>query len=56
MEHYLSLFVRAVFIENMALAWFLGMCTFSRRLEENLCGVWFGYRCGSGAHHYRPRK
>ena len=28
MEHYLSLFVRAVFIENMALAWFLGMCTF----------------------------
>jgi Na+-transporting NADH:ubiquinone oxidoreductase subunit E len=28
MEHYLSLFVRAVFIENMALAFFLGMCTF----------------------------
>ena len=28
MEHFLSLFVRAVFIENMALAWFLGMCTF----------------------------
>ncbi len=27
-EHYLSLFVRAVFIENMALAFFLGMCTF----------------------------
>ena len=26
--HYLSLFVRAVFIENMALAFFLGMCTF----------------------------
>lgn len=28
LEHYLSLFVKAVFIENMALAFFLGMCTF----------------------------
>ncbi|OUR68490.1 NADH:ubiquinone reductase (Na(+)-transporting) subunit E [Bermanella sp. 47_1433_sub80_T6] len=28
MEHYISLFVKAVFIENMALAFFLGMCTF----------------------------
>lgn len=28
MEELLSLFVRAVFIENMALAFFLGMCTF----------------------------
>ena len=28
MEHMISLFVRAVFIENMALAFFLGMCTF----------------------------
>lgn len=28
MELYLSLFVRSVFIENMALAFFLGMCTF----------------------------
>jgi len=28
MEQYLSLFVRAVFIENMALSFFLGMCTF----------------------------
>lgn len=28
MEYYLSLFVRAVFIENMALSFFLGMCTF----------------------------
>ncbi|VTN14250.1 Na(+)-translocating NADH-quinone reductase subunit E [Raoultella terrigena] len=26
--HYISLFVRAVFVENMALAFFLGMCTF----------------------------
>ena len=28
MEHYLSLFVKAVFVENMALAFFLGLCTF----------------------------
>ncbi len=27
-EHYISLAVRAIFIENMALAFFLGMCTF----------------------------
>lgn len=28
MEHYLSLLMRSIFIENMALAFFLGMCTF----------------------------
>lgn len=28
MEHYLSLFFRSIFVENMALAFFLGMCTF----------------------------
>ncbi|MCC5879999.1 MAG: NADH:ubiquinone reductase (Na(+)-transporting) subunit E [Idiomarina sp.] len=28
MEHYLTMFVRAVFIENLALSFFLGMCTF----------------------------
>jgi Na+-transporting NADH:ubiquinone oxidoreductase subunit E len=28
MEHYLSLLVKAIFVENMALAFFLGMCTF----------------------------
>ncbi|TNF49822.1 MAG: NADH:ubiquinone reductase (Na(+)-transporting) subunit E [Deltaproteobacteria bacterium] len=28
MEHYLSLLIRSIFIENMALAFFLGMCTF----------------------------
>ena len=39
MEHYLSLFVRAVFIENMALSFFLGMCTFlaiSKKVEAAL--------------------
>ena len=28
MEHYLSLLFRAIFVENLALAFFLGMCTF----------------------------
>lgn len=27
-EHYLSIFVRSIFVENMALAFFLGMCSF----------------------------
>ncbi len=27
-EEYLNIFIKAVFIENMALAFFLGMCTF----------------------------
>ncbi len=36
MELYLSLFIRSVFIENMALAFFLGMCSFialSKKIE-----------------------
>ncbi|MGV3483513.1 MAG: NADH:ubiquinone reductase (Na(+)-transporting) subunit E [Planctomycetaceae bacterium] len=28
LENYLSIFLKAVFVENMALAFFLGMCTF----------------------------
>ncbi len=35
-EHYLSLFVKSIFMENMALALFLGMCTFlavSKRVD-----------------------
>lgn len=39
MEHYLSLFVRSIFIENMALSFFLGMCTFlaiSKKVEAAL--------------------
>jgi Na+-transporting NADH:ubiquinone oxidoreductase subunit E len=28
LEHYLGIFVKSIFIENMALAFFLGMCTF----------------------------
>lgn len=35
-EEYLSLFIKSIFIENMALAFFLGMCTFlalSKKIE-----------------------
>ena len=35
-EYYLSLFIKAVFVENMALVFFLGMCTFialSKKIE-----------------------
>ncbi|MBX3433396.1 MAG: NADH:ubiquinone reductase (Na(+)-transporting) subunit E [Pirellulales bacterium] len=28
MQHYLTIFMKAVFVENLALAFFLGMCTF----------------------------
>ena len=36
MEHYISLILKAIFVENMALAFFLGMCTFlaiSKKIE-----------------------
>ena len=36
LEHYLSLLIKSIFIENMALAFFLGMCTFlavSRKVD-----------------------
>lgn len=39
MEHYLSLLFKAVFVENLALAFFLGMCTFlavSKRITTAL--------------------
>ncbi|MCK9280781.1 MAG: NADH:ubiquinone reductase (Na(+)-transporting) subunit E [Melioribacteraceae bacterium] len=38
-EHYLSIFIKSIFIENMALAFFLGMCTFlavSKRVETSI--------------------
>ena len=36
MQEYMNIFVKAIFIENMALAFFLGMCTFmacSKKVE-----------------------
>ena len=38
MEHYISLAVKAIFIENLALSFFLGMCTFlavSKKVETS---------------------
>ena len=42
MEHYISLFVKAVFVENMALAFFLGMCTFLALSKNIKTAVGFG--------------
>jgi len=39
LEHYLSLAIKAIFVENMALAFFLGMCSFlavSKKVETAL--------------------
>ena len=39
MEHYVNLAIKAIFIENLALSFFLGMCTFlaiSRKVETAL--------------------
>jgi len=39
MEQYISLVVKAIFVENMALAFFLGMCTFlaiSKKVQTSL--------------------
>jgi len=38
-EHYVSLLIKSIFIENMALAFFLGMCTFlavSKKVETSV--------------------
>lgn len=39
LEHYLSIFIKSVFIENLALSFFLGMCTYlavSKRVDTAL--------------------
>ncbi len=39
MEHYIALFIRSIFIENLALSFFLGMCSFlaiSKQVETAL--------------------
>ncbi len=41
-EHYISLAVRAIFIENMALAFFLGMCTFLAVSKKVLTALGLG--------------
>ena len=39
MEHYVSLFTKSVFIDNMILAYFLGMCSFlaiSKKIDTSI--------------------
>ena len=50
MEVYLTLMIRAIFIENLALAFFLGMCTFiaiSKKIE-NAIGLGIAVICVQG--------
>ena len=48
MEAYLSLFVKVIFIENLALSFFLGMCTFlavSKKIETASGSAWRWWWC-----------
>jgi Na+-transporting NADH:ubiquinone oxidoreductase subunit E len=50
MEHYINLFITAAFIENIALAFFLGMCTFlacSKKVDTSI-GLGFAVICVLG--------
>ena len=43
MEHYFNIFITAVFIENLALAFFLGMCTFLAISKKVSTAVGLGF-------------
>ena len=50
MEHYINIFITAAFIENIALAFFLGMCTFlacSKKVDTSI-GLGFAVICVLG--------
>jgi len=47
MEAYISLFIKAVFIENLALAFFLGNVYVPGGFQENFNSYGIGY-CGHG--------
>ena len=52
MAHYMSLLAKSIFVENLALAFFLGMCTFlaiSKKVET-CTGVRNCRHCGTN--HY----
>ena len=51
LEHYLSLAVKAIFVENMALAFFLGMCSFLAVSKKVETALGLGAKAGRG----RPR-
>ena len=42
MEHYLEIFLKSVFVENLALAYFLGMCTFLAVSKEVKTAIGLG--------------
>ena len=50
-EAYLSIFMKSVFVENMALAFFLGMCTFLAVVQD---GIRAWDRRNRGTDGYRP--
>ncbi|QDS99013.1 NADH:ubiquinone reductase (Na(+)-transporting) subunit E [Adhaeretor mobilis] len=43
MDHYLDIFLKSVFVENMALAYFLGMCTFLAVSKSVKTALGLGY-------------
>ena len=52
MEHYISLFVKAIFIENMALSFFLGMCTFLAVSKKSVNSIRLRGCSNSGAWYF----
>lgn len=54
-EHYLSLAVKAIFVENILLAYFLGMCSFLAISKKSGNLHWFGICRGICPHDYSTR-
>ena len=55
-EHLLSLFIKAIFVENMALAFFLGMWTLWRSPRKIEAAVGWGLLSLSFWEIYRPNQ
>ena len=53
MEHYINLAVKAVFVENMALAFFLGMCSFLAVSRQVKTALGLGAAVDIRAHDHR---
>jgi Na+-transporting NADH:ubiquinone oxidoreductase subunit E len=53
LEHYLSLATKAIFVENMALAFFLGMCSFLAVSKKVETAIGLGIRRHLRARHHR---
>ena len=54
MEGLLSLAVKAIFVENLALSFFLGMCTFIAVSKKISTAIGLGISGDGGAGDYRP--